>query len=271
MWRRRPAPISTRVIELVDNSVTAGPCSHRGGSHSRLQSPECYDPSRMPTLREIAPLLAEAGRALHARGWAYGTAGNFSALLSRDPLSLAISRSSVDKGQLTAEQFLAVDGEGRRLEGEGRPSDETVVHLAVVRERGAGAVLHTHSVWNTLLSEAGGDEGGLLVEGFEMLKGLSGVTTHEHGEWVPIIPNTQDYAQMSADVVEALRRHPRAHGLLLRGHGLYTWGRDLTEARRHVEILEFLFEVMGRLYSATGRLRAPRAAAATAGGHDGAR
>jgi methylthioribulose-1-phosphate dehydratase len=224
----------------------------------------------VPTLREIAPELAEAGRAVHARGWAFGTAGNFSAVLSRDPLSLAISRSGVDKGRLTAEQFLAVDGEGRRIEGDGKPSDETVVHLAVVRERDAGAVLHTHSVWNTLLSEAGGDEGGLQIEGFEMLKGLSGVTTHEHAEWVPIIPNTQDYARMSRDVTSALRRHPAAHGLLLRGHGLYTWGRDLAEARRHVEILEFLFEVTGRLYSATGRLKTPRTAA-TAGGPDGAR
>jgi methylthioribulose-1-phosphate dehydratase len=129
-------------------------------------------------------------------------------------------------------------------------------------------VLHTHSVWNTLVSEAAGDAGGLAIEGFEMLKGLAGVRTHEHVEWVPILENTQDYAQMSADVVGALRKHPSAHGLLLRGHGLYTWGRDLGEARRHVEIFEFLFEVVGRLYSATGRLRAPRAVAAT-GGRDG--
>ena len=188
--------------------------------------------------------------------------------IRRDPLALAISRSGVDKGELGPDRILAVDGDGRRIEGEGKPSDETVVHLAVVRERSAGAVLHTHSVWNTLLSEAAGDAGGLAIEGFEMLKGLSGVRTHEHVEWVPILENTQDYAQMSADVVGALRKNPSAHGLLLRGHGLYTWGQDLGEARRHVEIFEFLFEVVGRLYSATGRLRAPRVVAA-AGGRDG--
>jgi len=220
------------------------------------------------TLGEAAPQLAETGRALHARGWAFGTAGNFSAVIRRDPLALAISRSGVDKGALAPDQILAVDADGQRIEGEGKPSDETVVHLAVVRERSAGAVLHTHSVWNTLLSEAAGDAGGLAIEGFEMLKGLSGVRTHEHLEWVPILENTQDYAQMSADVVGALRKNPSAHGLLLRGHGLYTWGRDLGEARRHVEIFEFLFEVVGRLHSATGRLRSPRAVAA-AGGRDG--
>jgi methylthioribulose-1-phosphate dehydratase len=221
----------------------------------------------MPSLLEIAPALAEAGRALYARGWAYGTAGNFSAVLRLDPFALAISRSGVDKGQLDASQILAVDAEGHRIEGDGKPSDETVVHLAVVRERAAGAVLHTHSVWNTLLSEAAGDDGGLAIEGFEMLKGLDGVLSHEHVEWVPVIPNTQDYARMSVDVVGALRKNPAGHGLLLRGHGLYTWGRDLAQARRQVEIFEFLFEVVGRLYAATGRLKAPRTAAATGGSH----
>jgi methylthioribulose-1-phosphate dehydratase len=224
----------------------------------------------MPTLAELAPHLAETARALQARGWAIGTSGNFSAVLRREPLALAISRSGVDKGLLTAEEILAVDEKGQRIEGEGRPSDETAVHLAVVRERGAGAVLHTHSVWSTLVSEAAGDEGGLSIEGFEMLKGLSGVKTHEHAEWVPILENTQDYARLSAGVAAALRKNPRCHGLLLRGHGLYTWGSDLAQARRHAEILEFLFEVVGRLYSATGRLRSPRAAATT-GGDDGAR
>jgi methylthioribulose-1-phosphate dehydratase len=222
----------------------------------------------MASLSELAPLLAATGRALHARGWALGTSGNFSAVVRREPLVLAISRSGVDKGRLSAGDILEVDGNGLPLEAEARPSDETVIHLAVVRERGAGAVLHTHSVWGTLLSEAAGDAGGLALSGYEMLKGLSGVTTHEHGEWLPILDNTQDYDRMTRDVKAALARHPRAHGLLLRGHGLYTWGSDLEEAQRHVEVLEFLFEVEGRLYAATGRLKA-RATRAVAGGQDG--
>ena len=79
------------------------------------------------------------------------------------------------------------------------------------------------------------------------------------------MPNTQDYARMTRDVVDELARHPAAHGLLLRGHGLYTWGRDLAEARRHVEALEFLFEVTGRLFTASGSLPA-RTARVGAGG-----
>jgi methylthioribulose-1-phosphate dehydratase len=222
----------------------------------------------MATLFELAPLLAATGRALHARGWALGSSGNFSAVVRREPLVLAISGSGVDKGRLAAQDILEVDGNGLPLEAERRPSDETVVHLAVVRERGAGAVLHTHSVWNTLLSEAAGDAGGLLLSGYEMLKGLAGVATHEHEEWLPILENTQDYGRMSREVKAALAQHPRAHGLLLRGHGLYTWGCDLEEAQRHIEVLEFLFEVEGRLYAATGRLKARQTRAVT-GGKDG--
>ncbi len=222
----------------------------------------------MATLTELAPLVAAAGRALHARGFAFGTSGNFSAVVRRDPLVIAISRSGVDKGRLTPEDILEVDGNGLPLEAERKPSDETVVHLAIVKDKGAGAVLHTHSVWNTLLSEAAGDSGELVLSGYEMLKGLAGVTTHEHEERLPIVENTQDYGRMTRDVKAALARHPAAHGLLLRGHGLYTWGRDLQEAQRHVEVLEFLFEVEGRLYAATGRLKLPGTRAAT-GGRDG--
>lgn len=223
---------------------------------------------RMPSLSELAPRLAATGRALHARGWAPATSGNFSAVVRREPLVLAISRSGADKGRLESADFIEVDGDGRPLEADRKPSDETAVHLAVVRERGAGAVLHTHSVWNTLLSEAAGDAGGLAIAGYEMLKGLSGVTSHEHSEWVPIVENTQDYGRMARDVEGALERHPQAHGLLLRGHGLYAWGRDLDEAQRHTEALEFLFEVEGRRLAATGGLRA-RAADVLTGGRDG--
>lgn len=222
----------------------------------------------MPSLSELAPRLAATGRALHARGWAPATSGNFSAVARREPLVLAISRSGADKGRLESADFIEVDADGRPLAADRKPSDETAVHLAVVRERGAGAVLHTHSVWNTLLSEAAGDEGGLAIAGYEMLKALSGVASHEHSEWVPIVGNTQDYGRMARDVEGALERHPQAHGLLLRGHGLYAWGRDIDEAQRHTEALEFLFEVEGRLLAATGRLRA-RPASAFTGGRDG--
>jgi methylthioribulose-1-phosphate dehydratase len=222
----------------------------------------------MASLSELAPVLAATGRALHARGWAPATSGNFSAVLRREPLVLAISRSGVDKARLGSEDIIEVDADGRPLEAGQRPSDETSVHLAVVRERDAGAVLHTHSVWNTLLSEAAREAGGLRLSGYELLKALAGVSSHEHTEFVPVVENTQDYRQMAGDVADALRRNPQAHALLLRGHGLYAWGRDIGEAQRHVEALEFLFEVEGLRRAAAGWL-AGSAGALVTGGRDG--
>jgi methylthioribulose-1-phosphate dehydratase len=199
----------------------------------------------------VAAELAEVGRAFYARGWVLGTSGNFSAVVSRDPLRLAITSSSVDKGGLTADHILQIDDQGNVLEGSGRPSAETLLHLAVVRLREAGAVLHTHSVWSNILSDAYSADGGLSIDGYEMLKGLDGVATHEHREWVPIIENSQDMTRLAGSVEETLEHHLDAHGFLLRRHGLYTWGKNIAEAKRHVEILEFLLEVRGRTYGAS--------------------
>lgn len=194
----------------------------------------------------LARRLCEVGREFYLRGWVLGTSGNFSAVAAREPLRLVITASGLDKGALNPEQILEIDEHAAVTRGTGRPSDETRLHLSVVRARGAGAVLHTHSVWATMLSEASAAAGALVIEGFEMLKGLAGVRTHEHRETIPVVPNSQDMDALSRSLEEALERHRDAHAVLIRRHGLYTWGRDLEEARRHVEILEFLFEVAGR-------------------------
>ena len=195
---------------------------------------------------ELARMLSEIGREAHARGWALGTSGNMSAVCGLDPLRVAITPSGVDKGRLAAEQILEIDGDARNVRGDARPSDEAQIHLAIVRARAAGAVLHTHSVWSTVLSEFHASEGGIAIEGYEMLKGLEGIRTHQHRAWLPIVDNRQDWSAGAPSVVSALDAHLDAHGLLLRGHGLYTWGRDVAQARRHLEVLEFLLEVVGR-------------------------
>jgi methylthioribulose-1-phosphate dehydratase len=196
---------------------------------------------------DIATRLAEIGRRFYARGWVLGTSGNFSAVLSRRPLRLCITPSGAHKGTLTADGYLHIDGRGRVLgRGAGRPSAETGLHLEIVRRSGAGAVLHTHSVWSTILSDRFGSDDGLALEDYEMLKGLEGVRSHEHREWVPIVDNDQDMARLASNVRAVFRANPRMHAFLIRGHGLYTWGRSVAEAERHVEILEFLLEVKGR-------------------------
>lgn len=201
---------------------------------------------------QIASSLAATARGFHSRGWMAGTSGNLSAAVAREPLRLAMTPSGVDKGELLAEQILLID-ERARVVGDPRakPSDEGPLHVRIAKERGAGAVLHVHSVWNTLLSDLHARDGGLALEGYEMLKGLAGVSTHEHREWVPIIENSQDMAALADSVAGTLRRHAEAHAFLLRRHGLYTWGDDLRQAKRHVEIFEFLFEAAGRTLLAT--------------------
>ena len=107
-------------------------------------------------------------------------------------------------------------------------------------------MLHTHSVWSTTLSDLHAADGGLSIEGYEMLKGLAGVKTHEHREWLPIIENSQDMTALAETVSRILRADEGMHAFILRRHGLYTWGKDLAEAKRHCEILEFLLEATGR-------------------------
>jgi methylthioribulose-1-phosphate dehydratase len=194
---------------------------------------------------ELAAQLVDIGRHCYARGWALGTSGNFSAVMSRDPLRLAITTSGVDKGLLTADHIVEIDANGAVVAGSGLPSAEASLHLTIATVRHAGAVLHTHSIWSTILSDAT-TEAGLAIEEYEMLKGLDGVDTHEHREWLPILDNTQDWRAAVPQVASLLTEQPHAHGFLIRRHGLYTWGQDLAAAKRQVEILEFLLEVTGR-------------------------
>ena len=196
---------------------------------------------------ELAANLASVAKGFHARGWLLGTSGNLSAVVQRQPLQLAMSPSGIDKGELAPEQVLLIDENARIVsKHDAKPSDETLLHLRIVKDRKAGAVLHTHSVWNTILSDIYAAAGGVTIKGFEMLKGLQGVKTHEHSEWLPIVDNSQDMPALAETIGQTLAEHPNAHGLLLKRHGLYTWGEDLAQAKRHIEILEFLLETLGR-------------------------
>ena len=198
--------------------------------------------------------LIEVGRRFYSRNWVLATSGNFSAVMSDSPLRLCITQSATHKGTLTARQFVMIDESTRPVgRSTARPSAEARLHVEIVRARKAGAVLHTHSVWSTMLSDRHSDEGGITLQGFEMLKALDGVATHAHREWVPILDNDQDMSRLAGVLAGVLSDHPEAHGVLIRGHGLYTWGRTIADAERHVEAFEFLLETLGR----QERLEAP--------------
>lgn len=191
--------------------------------------------------------LAEIGREFYRRGWVLGTSGNFSMLLARNPQRVVVTASGLEKGKLEETDFLELDDDAEILQGFGKPSAETLIHLTIYRFLPkARSILHTHSVWGTILSDHYFEQGAIEIEGYEMLKGLYGVTTHEHKERVPIVENSQDYVAMSHVIENVIRENEDIHGIYLRRHGLYTWGESVADARRHVEIFEFLFEVLGR-------------------------
>jgi methylthioribulose-1-phosphate dehydratase len=209
---------------------------------------------RPPTFPAAARELARIGRRFYGRSWVLGTSGNFSAVVSRTPVELAITASSVHKGALGPAHVLRLDDQGRVIgRTSRRASAEALLHLEIVRRRSAGAVLHTHSVWATLLSDIHAARGGVMLEGYEMLKGLDGIGTHDHREWIPILANDQDMTRLATTIGASLDQYPSAKAILLRRHGLYTWGTTLADAERHVEILEFLFETVGRTATLTSR------------------
>ena len=199
------------------------------------------------SFNDSAKQLSEAGAEFYRRGWVLGTSGNFSVNLGNNPLKICITASGNEKGRLVETHFLEVNENAEVTKGKGIPSAETLLHLAIYNLiPQANSILHTHSVWGTILSDKFYENGAIEFEGYEMLKGLNGVNTHEHREILPIIENAQDYIALSHVIENVIRENPNAHGIYLRRHGLYTWGDSIAEAKRHIEIFEFLFEVLGR-------------------------
>lgn len=207
-------------------------------------------PKRLSDVGPQVSALREIGSEFHWRGWSVGTSSNYSIVVDRDPVRLLVTASGKDKGRLTGEDFVIVDETGVPTDdAHPKSSAETLLHCLLVRnDPEVGAVLHTHSVWSTVLSQHFAADGGFWIEDFEMLKGLEGVPSHEHREWIDIFDNSQDMHALSAAIDQRFADpdHPRVHGFLLRQHGLYTWGKDIFAARRHIEIYEFLFECVAR-------------------------
>ncbi|WP_027080180.1 methylthioribulose 1-phosphate dehydratase [Luteimonas mephitis] len=194
-----------------------------------------YDTHR---LYELAGEIIVNVRELSALGWTPATSSNFSRRL--DDRHAAITVSGRDKGKLREADIMVVDFDGRAVGSDHRPSAETGLHTQLYRRfPDIGCVLHTHSQVQTVASRLYAGNGHVHLEGYELLKAFSGNTTHETELDLPVLPNTQDMAVLAAQV-DALLDQGRMWGYLIDGHGLYAWGRDMAEARRHLEAFEFL-------------------------------
>ncbi|HET9817580.1 MAG TPA: methylthioribulose 1-phosphate dehydratase [Rhodanobacteraceae bacterium] len=190
-------------------------------------------------LRACGVEIARTGTELAARGWTPATSSNFSMRI--DEGTIAVTVSGRDKGALSADDVMAVGLDGQPVGRGGHPSAETNLHLQIYRRRPeTGAVLHTHSRNQTVASRLFAHEGAIALEGWELQKALTGYTSHDSRLDVPVFPNSQDTADIEQNVAAWLDGGKPLYAYLIEGHGLYTWGRDMPEARRHLEALEFL-------------------------------
>lgn len=182
--------------------------------------------------------LIGSGQLFHQRGWVPATGGNFSARL--DAQTMLITASGCHKGELTPADFLVADFDGKPLNSPRKASYETLLHCQLYRmQAGIGSVLHTHSIANTVLSMR---HDAIRLSGYELLKVLPGISTHDTTIDVPVFENDQDIARLAATVDAALRKQASVAAYVIRGHGLYAWGDNVAQARWRVEALEFMFE-----------------------------
>ena len=192
-----------------------------------------------PVPRDIAEALVAAGRRMDQRGWVPATSGNLSARMTGD--RMAITRSGLHKGFISARDIIAVDFDGSSLTPGMKPSAETLLHCQLYRIwPEVGSVLHGHSVPATALTLALPEVDAIYLEGYEILKAWTSVTTHEVAAPLLVVDNDQDMQRLAARLAPALEAGEAPIGYVLRGHGVYVWGADVTTALYRMEALEFL-------------------------------
>jgi methylthioribulose-1-phosphate dehydratase len=180
------------------------------------------------------------------KGWSPATSTNYS-VRSEDPTKIIISRSGIDKSKFNENDLILINLDGEILSPFNRSgvksSAETEIHTYIYsRYPDVNCVLHTHSVLGTVLSREYQKQKAIIFEGYEIQKGLEGNKTHELKSLLPVVPNSQEMTEILENMHQHFTDHPQIHGFLIAGHGLYSWGKDVATAKRHIETYEFLFE-----------------------------
>lgn len=147
------------------------------------------------------------------------TAGNVSARVPGHDL-LVIKPSGVSYDDLTPENMVVCDLDGRVVEGEHAPSSDTEAQAFVYREMPhVGGVVHTHSTYATAWAARGEAVPCVLTMGAD-----------EFGGEIPVGP----FAVIGDDsigrgIVETLR-DSRSPAVLMRNHGVFAIGKDARSA-----------------------------------------
>ena len=130
---------------------------------------------------------------------------------------------------------------GRSLTPGSRPSAETLLHCQLYSLwPEVGSVLHGHSVAATALTLARPQADRIDFEGYEIIKAWGAFTTHDVTASLLVVDNDQDMQRLASRLAPRLEAGNAPIGYVLRGHGVYVWGADVTTALNRMEALEFL-------------------------------
>jgi methylthioribulose-1-phosphate dehydratase len=190
-------------------------------------------------------VLNELKIKLYNKGWFPATSGNLSYKLHENPLMFAITSSGKDKGTVTHEDVIFVNKDAEPVEKTRlKPSAETKIHSQIYQKTDAGCVIHIHTVNNNFISSLYFDEGKVKLKDMEMIKALDIWEENAEVE-IPIVENFFDLDKLAEETGKAIIQ--KVPAVLIKNHGIYSWGRNEFEAKRHIEAFEFMFEFMKNL------------------------
>jgi methylthioribulose-1-phosphate dehydratase len=187
--------------------------------------------------------LAKTIRNYNSKGWSPATSTNYSFRTDDDLERIYISCSGVDKHDFQKEDFMEVDRKGEAMPEyfNLKPSAETLIHCTIYDMfPEAKTILHSHSVYPVMWSMELNNK--IICQGYEIQKGFGGQRSHEPKIEIPIIDNCQDMLGFS-DKMKTRQIEIEHHCFIIRGHGTYAWGKNLFEAKRHLETLDYLCEL----------------------------
>ena len=174
----------------------------------------------------------------HAWGWSPATSTNYSFI--DETCKLWITKSGIDKSIITNKDFISIDLDNNILSKnfKGSTSAETLIHCTIYKLfPETKVILHSHGLYPNLLSSQSKNE--LIFNGHEIQKGFQGEISHLNNVKIPIIENNQEMIFFEKEL--HLRKSELLYScFVIRNHGTYAWGRNILEAKRHLETLDYL-------------------------------
>ena len=189
--------------------------------------------------QDVSALICDLARSFYDLGWVSGTGGG---ICIRDGDRVVMAPSGVQKERMRPDQMftVALDGSilSRPADADLRPSECASLFLKAINLRGAGAVIHNHSIHAVMATMLFTTE--FTISHLEMIKGIEGMAYGDRLV-VPIIENTARECDLADSLENAILQYPATHAVLVRRHGVYVWGSDWVKAKTQAECYDYLF------------------------------